>query len=61
MPKPRCNRKIAFVPKINKAKAASNRKKRIKILSSRKVQLKEWCKFSSATTPIEIPNECNER
>ena len=50
---------IAFVPKVNKAKATSNRKKRIKILNSRKLKLKEGCKFSSATTPIEIPKECN--
>ena len=60
MLKPRHNRKIAFVPKVNKTKAASNKKKRIKFLSSRTLQLKEGCKFSSATTPIEIPKKCNE-
>ena len=43
MPKLRQNRELAFVPRVNKAKATNNRKRRIKILSSKKLQLKEEC------------------
>lgn len=60
MPKPYHNRKLAFVPGVNKAKIASNRKRKMKIPSSRLIQLKEECIFPSAATPIEILKECNE-
>ena len=60
MLKPCHNRKPAFMSRVNKAEATSNRKKQMKIPNSRKLQLKEECKFSSTSATIEIPKECNE-
>ena len=52
MPKPHRNRKLAFLPRVNKAEATSIKKTHIKILSSKRSQLKTNCKFSSAGAPI---------